>query len=81
MPRPLLEFFVDRKREIEDITRILLAGGNVLLLGLRGHGKSALAGKIVDILEKKGVKTLYIDCLKIVDPPAFFRKLIGTGSR
>lgn len=72
MPRPLLKFFVDRENEINEITRILLAGGNVLLLGLRGYGKSALSGKIVELLEREGIKTLYINCLKIVDPISLF---------
>ncbi len=74
MPRPRLKFFVDRESEIEDISSILLSGGNVLLLGLRGYGKSALSGKIVDILENRGVKTLYINCLKIINPDSLFEE-------
>jgi len=45
-----------------------MGGGNVMLLGLRGYGKSALSARIAEILEGMGTWTLCIDCLKIVNP-------------
>jgi len=35
---------------------------------VKGYGKSALAGAISSYLEKNKVKTLFINCLKIIDP-------------
>ena len=76
MPRPPIKFFVNRKSILSTLTDTLLHGDNILLLGLRGYGKSVLASKLVDLLEKKGIKTLFIDCLKIVDPKSLFDEAV-----
>ena len=68
MSRPKPRFFVDPEHEIEEISSILMGGENVMLLGLRGYGKSALSARIAEILEGRGIWTLCIDCLKIVNP-------------
>ena len=68
MPRPFLKFFVNREELISDVTELSLIGRNTLIIGLRGYGKTALSVKILESIEEKSFRTVFINCLKIVDP-------------
>jgi len=68
MPRVELRIFVNREEEIEEIINTTVNGFNVLLIGLRGYGKSSIASRIARILEERGIKTMYIDCQRIINP-------------
>lgn len=60
--------FVDREDELSLLKRSVFAGDKVLLVGLRGYGKTSLAKKLYDDLLKEGIHGLFIDCLKIYSP-------------
>src|SRR3954469_25292848 len=66
-PRPLREtardrrLFVDRELELDLCRRFLLSGGNVLLLGRRGIGKSSFLRSLAAVLRERGQDAAVVD--------------------
>ena len=59
---------MDREEELDLLKRSVFAGDKVLLVGLRGYGKTSLAKKLYEDLLGEGVRGLFIDCLKVFSP-------------
>ncbi len=74
LTRPSLKFFVNRENLIKDIMESSLIGRNTLIIGLRGYGKTSLSVKVLEEIEKRNYRTVFINCLKIVDPKSLLEE-------
>ncbi len=80
MTRPVTRFFVNRENIINEVRDLLLSGRNVLIIGLRGYGKTALATEILRRMELEGIKTLFINCLRVLEPRNLFDEAVRDWS-
>jgi len=55
------EHFVDRQREISELTQALLSRTNVIIASPRRYGKTSLALEVFRRINKQGVLTIYVD--------------------
>ena len=64
--RPRIDIFVNREVELRRLMDLVLIGAKVLLIGLRGYGKTSLLVRFLDILESenKGFG-IYVNCLRV----------------
>ena len=64
--RPKIEFFIDREMELRKLRTLVKSKNKILLVGLRGYGKTSLLVKFLDILEKEEKEIgIYVNCLRI----------------
>ncbi len=61
-----LDIFVNRTDELDKLSDWVRGGSNVLLLGLRGYGKTSLLIKLVENLKNELIG-VYFNCLAIYD--------------
>lgn len=61
------DLIVGREKELESISKMLLAGQSVILISPRRYGKTSLSLEILRRLSKKGCYTLYLDIFSILD--------------
>ena len=57
--------FVDRKEELDMLARWVRGRHNILLLGLRGYGKTSLLRMLLKLLASEGMRGVLIDCLRV----------------
>jgi len=67
------DFFYDRKEEMQRIVNTLEGGNNLVLYAPRRYGKSSLVNKALKELEKKGLKTLYLDFMSVYSRETFIK--------
>ena len=60
-----VEVFVNRDEELRYLSNLVMTKSKVLLLGLRGYGKSSLLRKLLELLLSRGIVGVFIDCLRI----------------
>ena len=68
--------FFGRLDEIDAVTNLATSGQNVGLFGLRRSGKTSLLLQIKTKLEKRGLKTIYIQLNGITDSDNLIEKLL-----
>ncbi len=73
--RPILRYFVDRDNELKALINYARSGKKVLVKGRRGVGKSVLVLKALELLEAQGMKSIYINCLGVVNGRDLLRLL------
>lgn len=64
------EDFADRKKELKLLVKELTSGQNMLLYSPRRYGKSSLMMMVLELLQKKGIMTAFIDlygCVSLSD--------------
>ena len=59
------QVFVDREAELRRLRNLVRTRSKILLLGLRGYGKSLLLRKLLEGLSSEGVRGVLLDCLRI----------------
>ncbi len=67
------QYFYNRKKEVERIVQTLSGGNNLVLYAPRRYGKSSLVNKALNILEKKGFKTVYLDFMSVYSRDTFIK--------
>lgn len=60
-------FFINREKEIDEITRDLLSGNNLIITSPRRYGKTSLVIKVINQLEEQGYPVIYVDFFRIPD--------------
>ena len=63
-----MRIFVNRTEEIRILEQLIKTGSRVLIMGLRGYGKTALITKLKNELSRKGKCIVYLDCNAIFSP-------------
>lgn len=58
-------YFIDRERELEEITLSLEGGSNIIVYSPRRYGKTSLIHRVAERLEKKGMTVVYLDFFQI----------------
>lgn len=66
--------FCNREKEIEDLLRYARSGDNLVLLSPRRYGKSSLIVRVLDMLEKEGFLTVYVDLFPISSEQDFISR-------
>jgi len=64
-------FFINREKEIVEISRDLLSGNNLIITSPRRYGKTSLVVKIINQLEQQGFPVIYVDFFRIQDLKQF----------
>lgn len=70
------EDFADREKELKLLIKELTSGQNILLYSPRRYGKSSLMMMVLELLQKKGVMTAFIDVYGCVSLSDLIDKLI-----
>ena len=66
--RPYIPYFVNREKDIQRLLELIRGNSKVLILGLRGYGKTSLVVKTIEEFEKReGKICIYINCLRVYD--------------
>jgi hypothetical protein len=65
--------FLNRERELEELTETLARGQNIILFSPRRYGKTSLIKRVVARLQEKKVQTFYFDFYRIASLEEFFR--------
>ena len=66
--RPQISYFVNREEELQRLLELIRGKSKVLILGLRGYGKTSLVVKTIEEFEKReGKICIYINCLRVYD--------------
>ena len=60
--------FLDREEELKMLMKAAKTGDKVLIIGLRGYGKTSLAKEFYRRLIDMNVKSVFVNCLKILSP-------------
>ena len=58
-------YFIDRERELEELTLSLEGGANIVLYSPRRYGKTSLIHRVAEQLEEKGITVVYMDFFQI----------------
>ncbi len=61
----MMSIFIDRERELKALIGWVKSGDHVLVLGLRGYGKTSLLEKLIELLSGEGLSGALIDCLRV----------------
>jgi len=69
--------FADREAEIEELTRDLSRGQNVIVFSPRRFGKTSLMLAVLERLKAKGLLTVYVDLYRVTF--VFFMRWIQRG--
>ncbi len=64
--------FINRTREIKDLTEALSQGQSVILFSPRRYGKTSLVNKVLSELGDKGMLRFYIDLYRITSLEKFY---------
>ena len=56
----ILRIFINRIEELNTLEKLVKGGSRVLVLGLRGYGKTTLLMHFTEKLTKKNLHTIYI---------------------
>jgi uncharacterized protein len=64
-------FFINREKEIDEITSDLLSGNNLIITSPRRYGKTSLVIKVINQLEEQGYPVIYVDFFRISDLKQF----------
>ena len=73
-----MRVFVNRKQELSELKKLVEGKSKVLIIGLRGYGKTSLVKKLVDEMGEKGKTAIYIDCNRVFSPTDIVMFLIET---
>ena len=60
-----MPYFIDREREVEELTMSLGGGANVILYSPRRYGKTSLIHRVSEELESQGVTVVYLDLFQV----------------
>jgi len=60
-----LPYFIDREREVEELTMSLGSGANVILYSPRRYGKTSLVHRVSQELESQGITVVYLDFFQV----------------
>ena len=60
--------FLDREEELKILMKAAKTGDKVLIIGLRGYGKTSLAKEFYRRLMDINMKSVFVNCLKILSP-------------
>lgn len=63
--------FYDRKDETERIVNTLAGGNNIVLFAPRRYGKTSLARKSMQVLERQGIRCAYMDLMPVYSLESF----------
>lgn len=63
--RPKIDIFVNRETEIKTLRKLVKGKSRILLVGLRGYGKTSLLVKLLESLYKEKQIGIYVNCLRI----------------
>ena len=58
-------YFIDRERELEEMTLSLEGGANIILYSPRRYGKTSLIHRVAERLEEKGMTVVYMDFFQV----------------
>jgi AAA+ ATPase superfamily predicted ATPase len=64
-------FFINREKEMAEITLDLVSGANLIITSPRRYGKTSLLVKILNTLEEEGYPVVYIDLFRMADLKQF----------
>jgi AAA+ ATPase superfamily predicted ATPase len=64
-------YFIDREKEMAEISLDLVSGNNLIITSPRRYGKTSLVLKVINQLEQKGYPVIYLDFFRIPDLKQF----------
>ena len=73
-----MSIFVNRGQELSKLKGLVGGKSKVLIIGLRGYGKTSLVKKLVDEMDEKGEIAIYLDCNRIFSPSDIVMFLVET---
>jgi hypothetical protein len=75
------EDFCNRDKEIRDLLRYARSGDDVILFSPRRYGKSSLTRIVLELLEKEGFLTVYVDLFPISSEQDFISRFSSSVLR
>lgn len=64
-------YFINREKELAEISLDLVSGNNLIITSPRRYGKTSLVLKVINQLEQKGYPVIYVDFFRIPDLKQF----------
>lgn len=64
-------YFIDREKEMAEISLDMVSGNNLIITSPRRYGKTSLVLKVISQLEQKGHPIIYLDFFRIPDLKQF----------
>ena len=64
-------YFINREKEMAEISLDLASGNNLIITSPRRYGKTSLVLKVINQLEQKGYPVIYLDFFRIPDLKQF----------
>ena len=64
-------YFINREKELVEISLDLVSGNNLIITSPRRYGKTSLVIKVINQLEQKGYPVIYLDFFRIPDLKQF----------
>ncbi len=58
-------YFIDREKEVEELTLSLGGGANIILYSPRRYGKTSLIHRVSEKLETQGIVVVYVDFFQV----------------
>jgi len=58
-------YFIDRENEVEDLSRSIKGGANIILYSPRRYGKTSLIKRVGEKVREDGMTVLYLDLFKV----------------
>jgi AAA+ ATPase superfamily predicted ATPase len=64
-------YFINREKEVKEISVDLISGNNLIITSPRRYGKTSLVMKVIHQFEKQGFPVIYLDFFRISDLKQF----------